>query len=590
MKWTYKTVLELIAILAMAAVVFVLGLLQYRWTGEISRTEQERLKNSLAASVRNFSQEFSYDFQRLCEGMEIDPEAPSSDFEGQLQRQFANWRRATSNPDLVASLYIWRTDNPRGPYLEIFGRESTAFQQIAWPAELGSLQQFLTAQSQKLSYVMPNRDAVYYPWTFYEEVPALVRPLFRIGATDVADSTEIRPVGFLVVRLDQDFLTREYLPELVAHNFGASDFEAAVRTAKAPYQALYVSIPDFPIATASPDAAVYLFDAVGEEARRRGHPSLQPSDDAREWQLVVQHPAGSLETAMADLRRRDLAISLGLLAILSGSTVLLFTAVRRAERLARLQMEFVAGVSHELCTPLAVINSAAENLVDGVVDDPRQMVQYGGMIRDQGRRLERLVDEVLLFAAGRFGRSGYELRPVEVGPIVTQSLLVSESMLRDSGFTVEKELALNLPPVVADSAAVSKCIENLVSNAMKYAGGNKWIGVRARVMSAGRQPEVQITVEDKGIGIAASDLPHIFEPFYRVRAVRDGQIRGVGLGLYLVKRMMDEMGGSVTVVSEPERGTFFTLHFPAAEALERQPGEAAEAAGNPATLGLNSRG
>ena len=180
-----------------------------------------------------------------------------------------------------------------------------------------------------------------------------------------------------------------------------------------------------------------------------------------------------------------------------------------------------------------------------------------------------------MFTAGRYGRSGYDLRPVEVGPMVTQSLAASESMLRDAGFAVEKEIGGDLPCVVGDAAAVSKCIENLVSNAMKYAGADKWIAVRARMATVNRKPEVQISVEDKGIGISAADLPHIFEPFYRVQAVRDGQIRGVGLGLYLVKRTMEAMDGRVTVSSELGRGTFFTLHFPVASPDENHGGEAA---------------
>jgi signal transduction histidine kinase len=248
---------------------------------------------------------------------------------------------------------------------------------------------------------------------------------------------------------------------------------------------------------------------------------------------------------------------------------LIFIVARRAERLAKLQMQFVAGVSHELCTPLAVINSAAENLQDGVVEDSQQVREYGGMIRDQGRRLERMVDEVLLFAAGTFDRAGIELGPVELGGIVRQSVEVAEPMLRAAGFAVEKEISADLPVVVADPGAVSKCVENLVSNAVKYAGDKRWVAVRARVAAAERQPEVQISVEDKGIGIPAADLASIFEPFYRVQTVREGQIRGVGLGLYLVKRLMEGMGGRVSVSSELGRGTFFVLHFPIANSAGR---------------------
>jgi signal transduction histidine kinase len=134
---------------------------------------------------------------------------------------------------------------------------------------------------------------------------------------------------------------------------------------------------------------------------------------------------------------------------------------------------------------------------------------------------------------------------------------------------VEKEIGADLPLVVADPGAVSKCVENLVSNAVKYAGEKRWLAVRARVAPADSQPEVQISVEDQGIGIPATDLANIFEPFYRVQTVRDGQIRGVGLGLYLVKRLMEGMGGRVSVSSELGRGTFFILHFPIANSAQQ---------------------
>jgi len=280
---------------------------------------------------------------------------------------------------------------------------------------------------------------------------------------------------------------------------------------------------------------------------------------------------------VAQWRRRNLAISFGLLAILAGTMVLLFSVARRAERLAKLQMEFVAGVSHELCTPLAVINSAAENIVDGVVEGPTQVQEYGTMIREQGRRLERLVDEVLLFAAGHFGRLGYDLRPIEVIPILEQGLAASETMLREAGFAFQKEISPQLPLVIADPEALSKCVENLISNAMKYSGENRWVSLRAVCAPDQGLPEVLISVEDRGIGISPADLPHVFEPFYRSQGVRDGHVRGVGLGLYLVKRMMEAMGGRIRVSSKLSQGSVFTMHFPLFDSREPQRSDAAKA-------------
>jgi len=572
MMWRKRFGVELIAVLAMIVVVSVLAVYQFRWTGEISRTEQTRLRNSLATSVRNFDQEFSYDFQQLCESFEIDPEADPSAMESHAARQRAYWDRASSHSQFVDGLYIWRMASADAPVFESLNEAESQFHKTSWPAELEPLRPLLAKQFEQALPVTNDRDAVYYPWTFFADAPALLRPIFRIAPGGPNSGPGVHAIGILVVALNREYLERQYFPDLVERHFGAADqrnFVVSVRTSEAPYRTIYLSDPKSPIVSSSTDAAVNLFDLVAEEARRRGHPPLQASAAGEQWQLVAQHPAGSLEEAVASWRRRNLAISLGLLAILAASMALIFSGARRSMALARMQMEFVAGVSHELCTPLAVIDTAAENLADGVVENAEQMREYGGLIRAQGRRLGRLVDEVLLFTAGRFGLSGYDLAPIDVVPILSQSLSMSEAHLREAGFTVAKEIGENLPPIVADPSAVVTCIENVVSNAMKYSNSSKWIGIRANEAPAGSMAEVRISVEDKGIGISSADLAHIFEPFYRVQSVRDNQIRGVGLGLYLVKRMMEDMGGRVSVTSELGSGTVVVLHFPAADAADQ---------------------
>lgn len=569
MRWTRRSLIELGVIVATMTVVSVLAVLQFRWTGEISRTEQQRLKSALATGVRNFTDEFSFDFQQLCARFEVDPEPPAATLEARLARQYESWQRTSTRAGLVAGVDLWRAEGPHGPSLQSLDSSGGRFREIAWPARLSGLRDLLVQEQQHVPSPIADREAVYYPWTFYEAAPALIRPLFGMFSTAQGVEAQVQPVGFEIVELDSDFLSHEYLRELAERDFAGLGFAVAVRSAKTPYAAIYASDIDMPEAVSAPDATVNLFDAVSEEAKRRGHPILEASALGQQWQLVVQHPSGSVEEAMAAWRRRNLAISFGLLGVLAAGVALIFIVARRAQRLAKLQMQFVAGVSHELCTPLAVINSAAENLQDGVVEDSQQIREYGGMIRDQGRRLERMVDEVLLFAAGKFDRAGIELAPVELAGIVTQSLEIAEPMLRAAGFAVEKEISPDLPVVVADAGAVSKCVENLVSNAVKYAGEKRWLAVRARVAKAEPESEVQISVEDRGIGIPAADLSSIFEPFYRVQSSRDGQIRGVGLGLYLVKRLMEGMGGRVSVSSKLGHGTFFVLHFPIANSAER---------------------
>lgn len=568
MKWSKRAAIELAAVLGMVAVVCTLAVLQYRWTGEISRSEQQRLKANLTTSLRGFVQEFSYDFERLCEAFEIDPEVSQSTLEGRVVRQQSDWQRTASRPALLAGIDIWKVEEGHASF-ESFEAGGKRFVESAWPERLNSLRPYLERQAGLLNArIIGDRQALYYPWTFISSGPALIRPIFHL---ENVQDMYVQLRGFLILDLHEDFLEKQYVPDLVARHFGeprSLSFGVAVRIMNVPNRIIYASNPSSSVSGSAPDATVNLVEAVAEEARRRGHAPLQATSENDQWQLVVQDPAGSVDFGTAQLRRRNLAISFGLLAVLAGTTALLFSVARRAERLAKLQMEFVAGVSHELCTPLAVIDSAAENIVDGVVEGTAQVREYGKIIREQGRRLERLVDEVLLFAAGRVGRLGYDLRPTEVVPILEQSLSASEAMLRDEGFTFHKEISSELPLVVADPEALGKCVENLISNAMKYSGQTHWVALRAGFVSNQRSPEVQISVEDKGIGIAPVDLPHVFEPFYRAESVRDGHIRGVGLGLYLVKRMMEAMGGRVSVSSKPSKGSVFTLHFPVSDSAE----------------------
>lgn len=566
--------LELLAILIMTAVVVVLAVFQYRWTAQISQSEHDRLKTQLETSVRDFDGEFSYDFERLCEGFEIAPQAPDSTFESAIARQYLNWSKTTSRPGLVAALHIWQPGSSQTSRLESFDSGSGKFESAGWPDNLASLRQFLSKGAGRLEPLISDRDAVYYPWTFYEDGPALIRPLFRLSPTDPDIGSDARPAGFLIVEINRGFLDDEYLPELAGWHFGDMGLEVAIRSAKPPYKKIFSSDPGFPAASTRPDASLNLFDSVGEEARRRGRAPVQSSNEAAQWQLLVQDPAGSLDVAVDQWRRRNLAISFGLLAILVFGALLIFSVARRAERLAKLQMEFVAGVSHELYTPVAVINSAAENLVDGVVENAQQMQEYGGMIRDQGRRLEHLLDQVLSFAAGQFRGSNSSLQPVEIASIVAQSLDLSEPLLRDAGFIVEQDVPADLPPIAADPASVRICIENLFSNVMKYAESGGWVRIQARI-SPNDSSEVLVIVEDKGPGISPSDLPNIFDPFYRAQAARDTQTRGVGLGLYLVKRIMESMDGNVTVSSEPGRGSRFVLHFRVATSARKRRQEVA---------------
>ena len=283
------------------------------------------------------------------------------------------------------------------------------------------------------------------------------------------------------------------------------------------------------------------------------------------WRVILQHGAGSLDEAVAQARVRNLATSFGILAVLMAGVGLIIGNARKSERLASQQMEFVATVSHELRTPLAVIRSAAQNLSAGVVDEPAQAKRYGELIETEGRRLTDMVEEVLEFAGLDGNRRPLALRPVDVEELARDVLATHAASLADGNIDASVTSHDDVGPALADEDAIRRALNNLVANAIKYAADGRWIGVTiSREFRDGRD-HIRIDVSDRGPGIAAGDLPHLFEPFYRGRDAMERQIHGNGLGLSLVARIAQAHGGSATVSSSPDAGATFTLRIPSAD-------------------------
>ncbi len=304
------------------------------------------------------------------------------------------------------------------------------------------------------------------------------------------------------------------------------------------------------------------------------------------WVLMAKHRSGSLQAAVAAVRQRNLMISSTVLLLLTMAIGLIVVSARRAQALARQQMEFVAAVSHELRTPVSVIGAAAGNLADGVVEDPQRVRKYGATIQGEARRLAETVERVLQLAGIAAGRAAASQSRVSPDQLVQDSVAACRTEIEAAGVRVEIDVADNLPEVLGDITALRSALQNLISNAVKYGGDAHWLRVSASAPSSGggqARPAVTFRVEDHGIGIAPDERKHIFEPFYRGRDAVSQQIHGSGLGLNLVQRIAEAHGGTVTVTSEPGKGSTFSLSLPAA------PARPIEEAGTAFAPGLASR-
>ncbi len=504
-----------------------------------------------------------------------------------------------------------------------------AFEEAAWPAELSDLKERLQQQVAHLELQGVRRgDRLLAPPMTLGDERTLIAPIMHIDLPEPgalpARVPDVRLMGFSVIRLDLDVVRHEVLPALVRRHFvdsaGQTEYLVAVVHREHPESMVYESEPGAAQAVLpAPDATTMLMAARmrpmflmarGErrsdrppppgplpdkvvvnvvEARRgeRGatFESRMFSPAEGHWRLAVKHRAGSLEAAVATTRTRNLALSSGVLALLATAIGLIVVSARRADRLARQQLEFVGAVSHELRTPVSVIGAAAGNLADGVVGDPARVKKYGAAIQSEARRLGETVERVLQLAGIAAGRAAAARELVSPADLVAGALDACRAEIEAAAIRVEVEVPADLPRVAGDAAALRSAVQNLVSNAVKYGREGRWLRVVARDVPAGPtagryvqprrhgvrrgrplgRPIIEISVEDRGPGIAPEDRKHVFDAFYRGRDAVFRQIQGSGLGLTLVRRIAEAHGGRVLVASEPGRGSTFTLCLPAAD-------------------------
>ena len=646
---------------ALIGLIAALATLQYRWLGQISEAERERMTANLGAHATGLAQEFDHELTRAYATFQLELSTGDDNLAGKLAARHDHWVEKARYPRMVRDVYIARLEEGVQT-LRRFIPASKFVEPVDWPQALAPVREAMgrgTVHQVDGARPLPNTFFIAaIPPQAFDQVPALVIPMPVVFINTLEATPKAAPshklafngtAAFVIVHLDRDYITHEMLPAMVEQRFRSAGpaYHVAV-VSQSSKDVIYSSNREFaPEPKARADAAADFFQVrlqefgpLVSEIRRyttttTGIPlprpsapagalpggsrtrmgesievhrletspqapilsnpqmsiTVQQSLGAREraaiiggtstalsragqaaprWRLVVQHPSGSLEAAVNSARRRNIMVSSSVMALLGVSVGFLIITTRRAQELARQQMEFVAAVSHELRTPLAVIRSAADNLAEGVVHEPPQVKKYGDLVRVEGRRLSEMVEQILELAGIESGQRSFVLCPVPVLPLVHDVVRSSSTLIDDARIDVEFDIPESLPPVFGDEAALRRVFQNLVGNAIKYGASGRWIGVTAR--PAGR--EISVTIADRGIGIPAAEQARIFEAFYRAPNASDAQIQGAGLGLSLVQRIVEAHGGRISVRSAEGEGSAFTVHLPAAseEAVRRPSG------------------
>jgi signal transduction histidine kinase len=238
-------------------------------------------------------------------------------------------------------------------------------------------------------------------------------------------------------------------------------------------------------------------------------------------------------------------------------TIVNVVDITRFRQADEVKSTFVSAVSHELKTPVALIKGYAETLGREDAEWDRDTVRESlGVIAEEADHLTHLIDNLL--EASRIQAGGLRLEPTDVDLVRLTQKVVEAFRHQTDSHDFEIDFAPDFPPVWGDENRLREVLNNLVGNAVKYSpqGGNIWIGGRVE------RDGVTVYVADQGIGIPPEEQDRVFDRFYRVDSMVRRQTQGTGLGLYLVKAIVEAHGGRVWMESVPGRGSIFMFSLP----------------------------
>ncbi|PYU76227.1 MAG: hypothetical protein DMG49_01810 [Acidobacteria bacterium] len=551
LSWTCVTILVILCT--------VLALLQYRWIGEIADAEHGRLREDLQSRLRLLRRNFNDQISTAC--ISFVPSRTQMENSGRDQAYLAQYRHAPeSGHQVVRRIALAVPKN--GDLILLFpDSDNRQFLPARWPAEWREMKERLAARlkGQPVEAEHPR--------------PASLVEFPRFGIAKGARPRQERAQEqeWLILELNLDYLRSTLLPAMLSRylgDTGKADYDAEAVDKRNPSISVYRSDDGHPIAGHA-DASVTLLE-VGSMPFRpspKENAGAEPPPDGGHgaWLLVVNHRAGSLEAIVAQARRRNMALAVGLLLLILAMVGALIHFSSSAQQLAELQMNFVSGVSHELRTPLTVIRTAAFNLRAKFAGQPHQVERYAALIQRESEKLGALVEQILRYGSARAGRVIGKREPIAINNLIEDSLESSRMALSGAGFVVERHLQPDLPLVLADQEAMKHVFRNLIDNALTHGTkANSWIGVFAASASNGSGSAVEIRVVDRGPGIPREECDLIFDSFFRGRRAVEQQVHGTGLGLSLAKKIIEAHGGSIRVKSDPREGTEFIVTIPAA--------------------------
>ncbi|MCH8494310.1 MAG: HAMP domain-containing histidine kinase [Balneolales bacterium] len=352
--------------------------------------------------------------------------------------------------------------------------------------------------------------------------------------------TEI--VGYLTFEINNDYLINDYLSNQLVEAFGTGDQSGMSVW-------LHDWLKNEVLATNTPNVPY----------QRRKVQYIQRFPDLLDnWNLKVVFDESPAVIASKANLTRNLLVMGGALTLLLGSLTLMLILAQKERSLLERQAGFLANVTHELKTPLAMMQAAGENLADGRVTNPDRLKTYGKHIHTESLRLRHMIEKLLDVARNDAGQHIIKPKPYSLGVLVQNYMNEHQPLIKSSGFDPVIVIPDNLPLVMVDKDSFETILGNLVEDAMKYSIDEKYLAVRLIHDSQ----SISLQVEDHGLGIPKKSMKYIFDKFYRAEDTLTARTKGHGLGLSIVKSLVELSGATITVESTYRKGSVFSVTFP----------------------------
>jgi len=375
-----------------------------------------------------------------------------------------------------------------------------------------------------------------YRWNnkvFFDDHRNMTVALINLGQQKI--------VGYLSFVVNNDYLINTFITKKLQQNFGRTKNSEVV-----------VWLRDWTkseiLAASDPDIEYH----KSKVFERQKFPNLFDS-----WHLAMSYTDEGAISASKTSLTRNLIILVFVVILLLGTLVFIYTIAQRERQLSKRQATFLASVTHELKTPLAVMQAAGENLSDGRVTDPERLSNYGNHIYTESVRLRKMIEKLLDVAKADAGQISAQTTPKNLESSIAEIIEQKRDFLENRGFKLSFNVDTNESWVMVDQGHFDTIFNNLLDNAVKYSQDDK----RIEITLFSRSGSLCVSVKDHGIGIPKKEQNHIFDKFYRVEDSLTARTKGHGLGLSIVKHLTELNDADVEVESQPGKGTIFTLCF-----------------------------